>query len=97
MRPKPSYSAHAKIFRSPAAAAAAASVTAAYALTTSEKVAFTDTRGSNIEEDLSVEISTVKEDKKLLESSLLDIQTENSVLQVKLDDTNSTHVELSKV
>lgn len=96
MRPKPNDSAHAKIFRSPAAAAAAASVTAAYALTTSEKVAFTDMRGPNIEVDLSVEISTIKEDKKLLESSLSDIQAENSTLQAKLDDTNSTHVELSK-
>lgn len=96
MRPKPNDSAHAKIFKSPAAAAAAASVTAAYALTTSE-VAITDTRGPNIEVDLSVEISTVKENKKLLESSLSDIQAENSALQAKLDDTNSTHVELSKV
>ncbi|KAL8090335.1 hypothetical protein AgCh_039707 [Apium graveolens] len=96
MRPKSNDSTHAKIFKSPAAAAAAASVTAAYALTTPEKAAFTDTRVSNIEVDLSLEIKTVKEDKKLLESSLSEIQAENSALQAKLDETSSTHVDLSK-
>lgn len=97
MRPKPSDSAHSKIFQSPAAAAAAASVTAAYALTKSEKMIQPEPQDLNFKVDLSVEISAVKEDKKLLESSLLEIQTENSALQAKLGETNSTYAELSKV
>lgn len=96
MRPKPSDSAHAKIFQSPVAAAAAASVTAAYALTKSEKLILPEPQDSN-KVDLSVEINAVKEDKKLLESSLLEIQAENSAVQAKLIETNSTYVELSKV
>ncbi|KAK9283103.1 hypothetical protein L1049_011334 [Liquidambar formosana] len=47
MRPKPRDSSRPKIFQSPAAAAAAASVTAAYALTKSEKLDFTETNESN--------------------------------------------------
>lgn len=97
MRPKPSDSAHAKIFQSPVAAAAAASVTAAYALTKSEKLILPEPQDSNFKVDLSVEINAVKEDKKLLESSLLEIQAENSAVQAKLVETNSTYVELSKV
>lgn len=97
MKPKPSDTSHAKIFQSPAAAAAAASVTAAYALTKSEKLVFTEKQGSNFNGDLSVEINAVKEDKKLLESSLVEIQAENSALQAKLDENNTTYIELSKV
>lgn len=96
MKPKPSDSSHAKIFQSPAAAAAAASVTAAYALTKSEKLVFTEKQGSNLNGDLSVEINAVKENKKLLEFSLAEIQAENSALQAKLDENNTIYIELSK-
>lgn len=101
MRPKPRNSSRPKIFQSPAAAAAAASVTAAYALAKSEKLDF-----SEIEEptklvvnrkDVSVELDAVREDKKVMESSLTEARQENSRLREKMEEVNNTHAELSKV
>ncbi|KAF8020822.1 hypothetical protein BT93_G1294 [Corymbia citriodora subsp. variegata] len=100
MRPKPRNSSRPKIFQSPAAAAAAASVTAAYALAKSEKLDF-----SEIEEpiklvvnkkDVTVELDAVREDKKVMELSLTEARQENSSLREKIEEVNNTHAELSK-
>lgn len=93
MRLKPKDSKHPKIFQSPAAAAAAASVTAAYALAKSESLEFMQ---SKPEVDLSVEINLVKGEKKTLESSITEVKSVNSVLKEKLEECNGAHVDLSK-
>ncbi|KAJ0101737.1 hypothetical protein Patl1_05999 [Pistacia atlantica] len=93
-----------KIFKSPAAAAAAASVTAAYALAKSEKLEFpqslilnSDGNGNNLsEQDVTVDIDAIKEEKRVLELSLAEARDENSRLREKVDEVNSTHGELSK-
>ena len=105
MRPKPKDSPHPKIFQSPAAAAAAASVTAAYALTKSGAFDFNRTEDSNLkviqkngsQHDLSIEINAIREEKKVLESAFEDVRAENSSLKGKVDETASTYVDLSKV
>ncbi|KAL4575254.1 hypothetical protein LXL04_022096 [Taraxacum kok-saghyz] len=94
MKTKPKDSKHPKIFKSSAAAAAAASVTAAYALAKSEDLTAVDNSKSKV--DLSVEIGVVKEEKKVLESSLAWVKAEKSTLKSKLDEVNETHVDLSK-
>lgn len=97
MKPKPTNSSHPKIFQSPAAAAAAASVTAAYALTKPGKLDFAETEDSNNKVDLSVEINAIREAKKVIESSLVDVRAETSALKAKLEETNTTYADLSKV
>lgn len=101
MRPKPRDSLHPKIFQSPAAAAAAASVTAAYALANPEKLDLSEKEDSNFklvpQQDVSAEISGVKEEKKKLESALQEVISENSTLKAKIEETNGTYEELSKV
>ncbi|KAM7463850.1 hypothetical protein LguiA_031971 [Lonicera macranthoides] len=96
MKPKPTNSSHPKIFQSPAAAAAAASVTAAYALTKPGKLDFAETEDSNNKADLSVEINGIREAKKVMESSLVDFRAETSALKAKLEETNTTYADLSK-
>uniref|UniRef100_A0A5B7ANG1 Putative acyl-CoA-binding domain-containing protein 4 n=1 Tax=Davidia involucrata TaxID=16924 RepID=A0A5B7ANG1_DAVIN len=104
MKPKPRDSSQRKIFQSPAAAAAAASVTAAYALTKSGMFDFTEAEFSNYEvvqnnnsqRDLLIEINAIREEKVVLESSLAEVRAENSSLKGKIDETNSTYAELSK-
>ncbi|KAK3023317.1 hypothetical protein RJ639_044539, partial [Escallonia herrerae] len=95
MRPKPRDSLNPKIFQSPAAAAAAASVTAAYALTKSGKLDYAEKEDS-FKVDLSVETNALREGNKMLESSVAETAAENSVLKAKLDEKNSTYAELSK-
>lgn len=101
MRPKPRDSSRPKIFQSPAAAAAAASVTAAYALAKSEKLDFSETEGPIKlvvnKKDTSVELDAVREDKKVMESSLTVARQDNSRLREKIEEVNNTHAELSKV
>lgn len=105
MKPKPKDLSRPKIFQSPAAAAAAASVTAAYALAKTEKLDF-----AIIENDVSkkreekqsqsngaIEIEAIREEKAKLELALSEVQGENSKLQHEIDEVNSTHAELSKV
>ncbi|MFS8012389.1 putative galactose oxidase/kelch, beta-propeller, kelch-type beta propeller [Helianthus anomalus] len=87
MRPKPTDSIHPKIFQSPAAAAAAASVAAAYDFKNID---------SKHKVDLSVEINVIKEEKKTLESTIKEVESENSLLMEKLKDLKGTHVDLSK-
>lgn len=105
MRLKPRDISRPKIFQSPAAAAAAASVTAAYALAKSEKLDFPQTLnlnsagiGNNIsEQDVSNDIDAIKEEKRVLELSVEEVRAENSRLREKIDEVNNTHGELSKV
>ncbi|RVW97738.1 Acyl-CoA-binding domain-containing protein 5 [Vitis vinifera] len=104
MKPKPTDSTRPKIFQSPAAAAAAASVTAAYALAKSEKLDFIETEDSNFggvkennsAQDFSIEINAIREENKVLESSVAEVKAENSRLKEKIDDINGTYAELSK-
>ncbi|KAK0592644.1 hypothetical protein LWI29_022839 [Acer saccharum] len=101
MRLKPKDISRPKIFQSPAAAAAAASVTAAYALAKSEKLDFPKNFNLNFgsslaEEDVKIKIDALKEEKRVLELSLAETTTENSRQREKIDDVNSTHAELSK-
>lgn len=105
MKPKPKDSLVPKIFQSPAAAAAAASVTAAYALTKAEKLDFKELDDINFKPnannhpivDVTVEIESIKKEKQVLESSLADVRAENSKIRGEIDEVNSTHTELSKV
>lgn len=105
MRPKPRDSSRPKIFQSPAAAAAAASVTAAYALAKTEKLDF-----EKIEDDVSkgrearhsqpdgtFELEAIREAKAKLELALSEVEGENSKLKQQIDEVNNTHAELSKV
>lgn len=86
MRPKPRDSPHPKIFQSPAAAAAAASVTAAYALSKSGKLEFSEMEDLNIklaqgngsQWDLASGITAIREEKKMLESALAKVRADNS-------------------
>lgn len=104
MRLKPRDIPRPKIFQSPAAAAAAASVTAAYALAKSEKLDIPKTLSSKFagigndlsEKDVRTDIDAIKEDKRVLELSLTEVRTENSRFREKIDEVNSTHSELSK-
>ncbi|KAI3734676.1 hypothetical protein L6452_14151 [Arctium lappa] len=96
MKPKPKDSKHPKIVKSSAAAAAAASVTAAYALAKSESLDLTSIENSKTKVDLSVEIGVIKEEKKVLESSIAWVKAEKSTLKAKLDEINETHADLSK-
>ncbi|XP_073293226.1 acyl-CoA-binding domain-containing protein 6 [Primulina huaijiensis] len=104
MRPKPRDALQAKILRSPAAAAAAASVTAAYALAKSELLDLTERKDSNdrvipvdtSQKDLSVEINIIREEKKKLESSMIEVTTENSALKARIEETSGYYAELSK-
>lgn len=96
MKPKPKDSKHPKIFKSPAAAAAAASVTAAYALAKSESLDMTTIENSKPKVDLLVEFGVIKEEKKALESSIAWVKAEKSTLKSKLDEINETHADLSK-
>lgn len=101
MRPKPKDALHPKIFKSPAAAAAAASVTAAYAFANSEKLDLSEKEDSNFkvgsQQDLSAEASAVREEKKKLESALQEAISDSSALKAKIEETNGTYAELSKV
>ncbi|XAR72154.1 hypothetical protein NMG60_11018695 [Bertholletia excelsa] len=103
MRPKPRDSPQPKILQSPAAAAAAASVTAAYAITKSGKdiaeVEDSNTKAAKAngyQHDISIDINASREEKKALESALQEVRTENSSLKAKIDETSSTHADLSK-
>ncbi|XP_031379550.1 acyl-CoA-binding domain-containing protein 4 isoform X2 [Punica granatum] len=103
MKPKPRDSSRPKIFQSPAAAAAAACVTAAYALTKPDKLDLTESVDSakfvenNVfQRDITAEVAAIKEEKNALEASLAKIREENSKQREKIDEANNTHSELSK-
>ncbi|KZV33000.1 acyl-CoA-binding domain-containing protein 4 [Dorcoceras hygrometricum] len=104
MRPKPRDALQTKILQSPAAAAAAASVTAAYALAKAELLELTEREDSNdrvvpvdiSQKDVSVEINIIREEKKKLESSIMEITTENSALKARIEETRGYYTDLSK-
>lgn len=104
MRLKPRDISRPKIFQSPAAAAAAASVTAAYALAKSEKLdipkslssKFAAIGNNHSQQDVGTDIYAIKEDKRVLELSIAEVRTENSRFREKIDEDNGTHSELSK-
>jgi hypothetical protein len=105
MRPKEKDTLRPKIFQSPAAAAAAASVSSAYALSKSEKLDFMQLDDINPKssvnghhhDDAAVKIEAIKEEKRLLELSIAEVRAENSKLGGEIHEVNSTHAELTKV
>jgi len=105
MRPKEKDIVRPKIFQSPAAAAAAASVTSAYALSKSEKLDFMQLDDMNYnssvnghpKDDVTNKIEAIKEEKRILELSIAEVRAENSKLGGEIEEINNTHAELSKV
>ncbi|KAK7343942.1 hypothetical protein VNO77_13080 [Canavalia gladiata] len=104
MRPKAKDTLRPKIFQSPAAAAAAASVTSAYALSKSEKLDFIPLDDINSkssvnghpQDDVTDKIKAIKEEKRLLELSIAEVRAENSKLGGEIEEVNNTHAELTK-
>ncbi|XP_019441010.1 PREDICTED: acyl-CoA-binding domain-containing protein 4-like isoform X1 [Lupinus angustifolius] len=104
LRPKARDSLRPKIFQSPAAAAAAASVSSAYALSKSEKLDFMQLDDINSKpsvnghrlDDVTVKSEAIKEEKRLLELSIVEVKAENSRLRGEINEVNSTHAELTK-
>ncbi|KAL8159903.1 hypothetical protein V2J09_001440 [Rumex salicifolius] len=104
MRPKHKNPSRPKIYQSPAAAAAAASVSAAYMIGTgnhSEMIKQGDSQTEEIEtkypqENPTSNIAEFKQEKKLLDSSVAELVEANSTLRGKIDEINSNHAELSK-
>ncbi|KAL9318075.1 hypothetical protein ACSQ67_014592 [Phaseolus vulgaris] len=104
MRPKEKDIVRPKIFQSPAAAAAAASVTSAYALSKSEKLDFMQLDDMNYnssvnghpKDDVTNKIEAIKEEKRILELSIAEVRAENSKLGGEIEEINNTHAELSK-
>lgn len=105
MRPKAKDTMRPKIFQSPAAAAAAASVTSAYALSKSEKLDFIQLDDINSKlsanghpkDDVTDKVEAIKEEKRLLELSIAEVRAENSKLGGEIEEINNTHAELTKV
>ncbi|CAK9313398.1 unnamed protein product [Citrullus colocynthis] len=104
MRPKPRDSLRPKIFQSPAAAAAAASVTAAYALAKTENLDYgiiedgisNGRQEKHSQPNGAIELEAIREEKAKLGLTLSEVQVENSKLKQEIDEVNSTHAELSK-
>lgn len=105
MRPKEKDIVRPKIFQSPAAAAAAASVTSAYALSKSEKLDFMQLDDMNSsshvnghsKDDVTDKFEAIKEEKRILELSIAEVRAENSKIGGEIEELNNTHAELSKV
>ncbi|XP_068648393.1 acyl-CoA-binding domain-containing protein 4 [Aristolochia californica] len=96
LKPKPREPSRPKIFQSPAAAAAAASVTAAYAMSTSalKSLDFVNEKSATV---FKVDASdALKAEKQQLESDLSEVRIENSRLKGYIDEVNNTHTELTK-
>lgn len=104
MRPKLRESSRPKIFQSPAAAAAAASVTAAYALAKSEHTTdFIKMEGPNTEraddssqQKFALDINLIRKENKAMETEVAEARAENSRLTEKIEETISTHTDLTK-
>ncbi|GAB4836388.1 hypothetical protein Ancab_001299 [Ancistrocladus abbreviatus] len=104
LKPKLKEPARPKIFLSPAAAAAAASVSAAYSISSAKQTDLSkaeDSNGDSCEikhpqQDFTFDVDTIREEKRLLELSVAEVRQENSKLREKIDDVNNTHAELSK-
>lgn len=106
LRTKPKDLSRPRIFQSPAAAAAAASVTAAYALTSSgerkidirkkEDATFQETEVGTSPQDFTVGFNLIAAEKMTLESSLTEIRTQNYKFKDDLAEINNTYEDLSK-
>lgn len=106
LRPKPIDSPRPKIFQSPAAAAAAASVTAAYSLNSkgekkmefskSESESTKKVQNGSLPNGSQSGINAATAEKETLESSLSEVRAENLRVSGLLSEMNSTHDELSK-
>ncbi|XP_058077218.1 acyl-CoA-binding domain-containing protein 6 isoform X2 [Magnolia sinica] len=106
LKPKPRDSSKPKLFQSPAAAAAAASVKAAYVLTTmttnkpyvmnADDVTSREIITGTSPQDFTSDINAITTEKKTVESALTEIRLDNSRLKGDLDEMNNTHAELSK-
>lgn len=95
-----------RLLQSPAAAAAAASVTAAYAVITDEKtrdIVATDdldvkrVQPSGSSKQITTELDALNGEKGKLESRLAEVRDENSKLKDRLDMVKLSHGELTKV
>ncbi|WOK92780.1 acyl-CoA-binding domain-containing protein 4 [Canna indica] len=94
-----------RLLQSPAAAAAAASVTAAYAIITGtdenniKKIDDSNIKCNQTENSQkldSVGTDSLKAENKVLESRIVEVRDENSKLQAKIDEMNISHNELLK-
>lgn len=107
MKPKPRDTLRPRLLQSPAAAAAAASVTAAYAVLSAndEKsidintVDDSDIKGvqPNGAQEFAIEVDELTAEKNNLESRLTEVREENSRLKTNLDAVNNSYSELGKV
>ena len=97
-----------RLLQSPAAAAAAASVTAAYAVITAtdektrdivatDDFAIKNAQPASSSKKFVAEIDVVNGEKDKLESRLAEVRDENSKLKDKLDLANLSYGELAKV
>lgn len=101
LKPKSRESIQPRFFQSPAAAAAAASVTAAYAITcvTEKSNDFADMTGANrksirhqcLPDLVAIDTDKLTSEKKLLESKVGEVANENSRLRDSLDEMNNSH------
>ncbi|XP_020527213.1 acyl-CoA-binding domain-containing protein 5 isoform X2 [Amborella trichopoda] len=107
LKPKLKEASQPKIFQSPAAAAAAASVTAAYALNSgTSKILEPESIGNEVnleaflsgssERQVAVETDSLLERKHTLESNLTAIKAENARLKENISEMNEMHAELYK-
>ncbi|VAI63454.1 unnamed protein product [Triticum turgidum subsp. durum] len=107
MKPKPRNFVQPRLFQSPAAAAAAASVKAAYAAITAtdektKDIVATDdldvkrAEPGSSSKEMVAEIDALNGEKGELESRLAEVRTENSKLKDKLDVVKLSHNELTK-
>lgn len=107
MKPKPRDTLRPRLLQSPAAAAAAASVTAAYAVISAndEKsidintVDDSDIKGvqPNGAQEFAIKVDELTTEKNNLESRLTEVREENSRLKTNLDAVNNSYSELGKV
>lgn len=94
-----------RLLQSPAAAAAAASVTAVYALTTAADKEITviakEEKPKKVQTQESTKVvanyDALSAENKILESRLIEIRAENLKLRGNIDELNNSHTELSIV
>lgn len=100
LKPKARNSVQPRLFQSPAAAAAAASVTAAYALTTitEKNKDHVVAAGANVmlpkvkNSKVIIDTDKLTLENKFLKSRLEEVTNENSRLKDSLDETNNSHI-----
>ncbi|KAL5709750.1 hypothetical protein ACHQM5_020402 [Ranunculus cassubicifolius] len=95
LKPKPVDTTRPKIFQSHAAAAAAASVTAAYSLNSKGEQKL-DLNKLDAPKDLTIDINAMKAENKNLESSLAEIRAENIRSKEDVSEMKNTYDDLSR-